>query len=178
MTITMDTRQGLPTGSWALDPVHSSIEFEVTYLVGAFRGHFNDVDAKLVVDGESVRLAGAARVESVEVKDENLAAHLQSPDFFDAERHPELRFESGEIVRSGDELTVRGEITIKGVREPVELTGTITDAYGRERIGLRLETNLDRTAFGVNWNMPLPTGEPALGNEVKLTAELYFVEEA
>ena len=183
MSITTATRQeALPTGTWNLDPVHSSVGFEVDYMVGAFRGQFRDVDAELVVDGESARLAGAARVASVEVKDENLEAHLQSPDFFDAERHPELRFEGSDIVRSGDEVTIRGEITIKGVTKTVELTGTITDPitdpYGRQRIGLRLETALDRTEFGLSWNVPLPDGKPALADEVRLTADLYFVEEA
>ena len=181
MSTTTEIRQALPTGTWQLDPVHSSIGFEVAYMAGAFRGQFRDVEASLEVDGENARLTGVAQVASVDVKDENFAAHLQSPDFFDAEQHPELRFSSTD-VEGGDQLAVRGEITIKGVTKPVELTGAatapITDPYGRERIGLTLSTKLDRTAFGVNWNLPLPSGEPALSNEVTLVAELYFVREA
>lgn len=181
MSTTTDIRQTLPTGTWQLDPVHSSIEFEVPYLVGTFRGEFRDVEASLDADSEPA-LTGAARVASVDVKDENLSAHLQSPDFFDAERHPELRFASGEITREGNALTVAGEITIKGVTQPIELTGTvvdpIVDGFGRERIGLTLSGAVDRTAFGVTWNMPLPTGEQALANEVTLGAELYFVKAA
>jgi polyisoprenoid-binding protein YceI len=118
----------------------------------------------------------------VDVKDENLSAHLQSPDFFDAERHPELNFESTGIDLSAGTATIAGELTIKGVTRPVELTGTIAeplaDPYGRERIGLRLETALDRTDFGLEWNAPLPSGEPALADEVRLAADLYFVREA
>ena len=182
MSITTEVRHVLPTGTWQLDPVHSSIGFEIEYMVGAFRGQFRDVDATLVVDGDETRLTGAARVASVDVKDENLAAHLQSPEFFDVERHPELRFVSADVTGGEEELTVRGEITIKGVTQPVELTGRaaapVTDAYGRERIGLNLSTTLDRTAFGLNWNLPLPSGEPALANEVTLVAELYFVQDA
>jgi polyisoprenoid-binding protein YceI len=171
-----------PAGTWRLDPVHSSVGFAVPYLAGTFKGEFHDVDAQLTVrDGEAT-LEGAAKVASVDVKDENLTAHLQSPDFFDAERHPELSFESSEIDRDEDRITVRGGISIKGVEKPVELTGTITepivDAYGRERLGLKLETTVDRTDFGVDWNLPLPDGKPALANDVKLTAELYFVKEA
>src|SRR6266508_4611999 len=108
MSITTETVQALPTGTWTLDGVHSSIGFEVAYLGGSFRGHFEDVDAQLVSEGEEARITGAARVASVQVKDENLEAHLQGPDFFDAERHPELKFESREIERSGEALTVRG----------------------------------------------------------------------
>jgi polyisoprenoid-binding protein YceI len=166
------------TGTWTLDPIHSSIGFEVPYLSGTFRGHFTDVDAKLTPDS----LSGSARVASVEVKDENLSAHLQTPDFFDAERNPELRFESRELGRAGNDVTVRGDLTIRGVTKPVELKGTIsesmTDAYGRDRVGLTLETTIDRTDFGVSWNLPLPSGEPSLQNDVKLYAELYFTREA
>jgi polyisoprenoid-binding protein YceI len=181
MSITTDTRQSLPVGTWALDPVHSTIGFEVNYLAGAFRGQFREASARLDA-GQSPVLTGSAKVAGVDVKDENLTAHLQSPDFFDAERYPELSFDSSEIDRDEDRITVRGGITIKGVEKPVELTGAITDpltdAYERERLVLKLETTIDRTDFGVNWNVPLPDGKPALANEVKLTADLYFVKEA
>jgi polyisoprenoid-binding protein YceI len=182
VSTTTEIRHALPTGTWQLDPVHSSIGFEIEYMVGAFRGQFREVEATLAVDDGGTRLTGAARVASVDVKDENLAAHLQSPEFFDVERYPELRFVSTDVVDGAEEITVRGEITIKGGTQPVELTGRatapITDAYGRERIGLNVSTTLDRTAFGLNWNLPLPSGEPALANDVKLVAELYFVKEA
>jgi polyisoprenoid-binding protein YceI len=179
MSITTETQA--PTGTWTLDPVHSTIGFEVDYMTGTFRGQFREVEAKLIAD-EPTSLTGSAKVASVDVKDENLSAHLQTPDFFDAERHPELRFESSGIDLSAGSARVGGELTIKGVTKPVELSGTIaeaiTDPYGRERIGLRLETALDRTDFGVDWNAPLPSGDPALANEVKLVADLYFVREA
>jgi polyisoprenoid-binding protein YceI len=181
MSITTDTRQSVPVGTWVLDPVHSTIGFEVSYLSGTFRGQFREVSAR-VEAGETPILTGSAKVANVDVKDENLVAHLQSPEFFDAERYPELSFESRDIDRDENRITVRGGITIKGVERPLELTGTITepitDAYGKERFGLKLETTIDRTEFGLNWNLPLPDGKPALANEVKLTAELYFVKEA
>jgi polyisoprenoid-binding protein YceI len=166
------------TATWSLDPVHSTIGFELPYLAGTFRGQFTDVEATFGAG----RLTGSARVASVVVKDENLTAHLQSPDFFDAERHPELRFESDEIEESDGRLVVSGDITIRGVTKPVELAGTIsepfTDAFGQERLGLQLETTVDRTEFGLNWNMPLPSGDPSLPNDVKLVADLYFVRQA
>ena len=172
----------LPARTWAIDPVHSSVSFEIAYLVGTFRGQFREVHARLVVGGDGATLTGSARVASVDVKDENLAAHLQSPEFFDAERHPELRFESAELEQDGSGLTASGELTIKGITQLVELQGTVTDPavdpYGRERIGVTLEATVDRTAFGLNWNVPLPSGEPALANAVSITAELYFVREA
>lgn len=182
MSTTTATRTALPAGIWTLDAVHSTIGFEIPYLVGTFSGRFNDVEAKLVAADGALALSGSAKVESVDVKDENLAAHLKSPEFFDAERSPELVFESTEIDRSGDDITVRGQITIKGVTRPIELAGTLTDPiadpYGRERFGLMLAGTVDRTEFGLNWNMPLPDGKPALANEVSLAADLFFVREA
>src|SRR2546430_16289128 len=143
MSVTTATREALPTGSWTLDPIHSTIGFEVEYLVGTFRGQFRDIGAKLVVDGDSARLAGSAKVASVDVKDENLSAHLQSPDFFDAERHPELRFAALGIRLDGDgKIAADGELTIKGVTQAVAVTGRVSapiaDPYGNDRIGLKL----------------------------------------
>jgi polyisoprenoid-binding protein YceI len=178
MSVLTEGRTALPAGTWTLDPVHSTIGFELPYLAGTFRGQFTDVDAKLTETG----LSGSVRVASVDVRDENLSAHLQSPEFFDVERHPVLSFESKEIERFGDDLTVRGEITIRGITKPVELEGTIADphidAFGQERVNLNVRTTVDRTEFGLNWNMPLPDGKPALANEVTLVAELYFKSEA
>ena len=114
--------------------------------------------------------------------DENLAGHLQSPDFFDAERFPEISFTAREISLDGETVKVEGDLTIKGVTHAADVTGTVTapltDPYGRERIGLTLETRVDRTQFGVSWNNPLPNGEPALANDVTVVAELFFVKAA
>ena len=170
-----------PAGTWALDPVHSSVGFEVSYLAGTFKGEFHDIGAALTVADERASLEGSAKVASVDVKDENLAAHLQSPDFFDAERHPELRFSADEIDLDGDgNVSVAGELTIKGVTKPVTVTGTVTapmaDAYGNDRIGLKLSATVDRTDFGVSWNNPLPSGDPSLANDVTILADLQFVK--
>jgi polyisoprenoid-binding protein YceI len=176
MSTTIEQQQtAVPAGTWQADPVHSSVGFAVKYLgVATFTGELTNFEATLK-DGE---LAGKARVESVEVKDENLKAHLQAPDFFDAERHPEVSF-SG---RDAGEGRFAGELTIKGVTQPATLEGTITgpvtDPYGNERYGLALTTVVDRTAFGLNWNAPLPGGGFALANDVTLKADLSLVKAA
>ena len=93
-----------------------------------------------------------------------------------------MAFEIAHDLRPLPRVTGYRLADVKGVEKPVELTGTIndpiTDPYGRERIALKLDTTVDRTEFGVNWNVPLPDGKPALADEVKLAAELYFVREA
>jgi polyisoprenoid-binding protein YceI len=175
------TQTGLPTGTWSIDPVHSQVGFAVDYLVGTFRGSFAPVEGTLAVaEDDTTELNGSAQASSIKVQDENLGTHLLAPDFFDAERTPEIRFAATDVRRSGDDVVVHGELTIKGITQPVALTGTISDPVehvdGKERIGLTLETTIDRTQFGLNWNLPLPSGEPALANDVTLTAELYLVK--
>ena len=176
---TTEQTTGVPTGTWVLDPVHSSIGFAVPYSgVGTFRGTFEDFDAKLV-DG---RLEGIAKVGSVKVDDENLAGHLQSPDFFDAEQYPELRFVSRSIERDGDRVSIEGELTLRGVTKPVEIAGTATgpleNAYGQQRFGLDLETTVVRQDFGISWNMELPGGGQALADDVLITANIALVQES
>jgi polyisoprenoid-binding protein YceI len=172
------TQQALPTGVWTADRVHSTVGFAVPYLAGTFQGTFSDFDARLS-DGV---LRGTAEVASIQVKDPNLEAHLQSPEFFDAERYPQLSFEAREIDRSGDELTIAGELTLKGHTEAVEIKGHVNDPapdpYGRERFGLQLEATVDRTKFGLNWNNPLPSGDPALANDVTIIVDLQLAKES
>jgi polyisoprenoid-binding protein YceI len=177
MSTTAQT-QNLPAGAWNADPVHSDIGFSIEYMAGTFRGTFSRFTAEVADD----ELRGSADVSSIQVKDPDLEAHLQSPDFFDAERHPRLTFAAHEIQRDGDDVTIDGEITMKGHTEPIELRGTIgepmPDPFGNERFGLRLEGTVDRTKFGINWNNPLPSGEPALADEVRLEADLQLVKAA
>src|SRR5262249_57223083 len=156
-----------PAGSaWAADPVHSNVAFEVQYAgVSVFRGSFRDFDATL----EGSILDGSARVASVDVKDEQLSGHLQSPDFFDAERHPEIAFRADSLaVADGGTVSGAGELTIKGVTKPVELNGRLAaapsvDPFGRERLGLTLETAIDPNPFGAAWNAPTRDGGTHLG---------------
>jgi polyisoprenoid-binding protein YceI len=172
------TETQLAPGTWTLDPVHSSASFAVKHMVVAtFRGRFDRFDATLQVDENGhARLDGTVDASSIVVKDENLQAHLGAPDFFDVERYPQLRFSSKEIRRSGDELVVDGELAIKGQTHAVEARGTITDPHVAlgdvVKIGIALDTVIDRTLYGLNWNAPLPKGGFALADEVKLSVEL------
>jgi polyisoprenoid-binding protein YceI len=174
-TIERTTTESLPAGTWQADTVHSGLSFEVPYAVATFGGEVADFDATLA-DGV---LSGSARIASLKVKDEALQAHLASPEFFDAERHPELRFASTGVRRDGDTVEIDGAITIKGITRPLTLRGTITgpavDHFGATRVGLALTGTIDRTEFGMRWNMPLPNGQPALANEVTLKADLTLV---
>jgi polyisoprenoid-binding protein YceI len=175
-TPTADTVQARLAGTWKFIPVHSSANFSVNYLVAKFRGRFEELDASL----EDGVLTGAVKVASVSVKDANLIGHLQGPDFFDAERYPEITFTSTILDIDGDTLELDGELTLKGVTKPVHATGTVNgpteDFMGNTRLGFTLETTIDRTDFGVDWNAELPKGGRALSDEVTLVVELEFVK--
>ena len=172
------SEQGRLAGTWNFSPVHSAITFSVPYLVAAFRGSFKEVAATLV-DG---KLSGAAEVASVDVKDESLAAHLMSPEFFDADNHPEITFTSDELKIDGDNVQLDGELTIKGLTRAVHATGAVEgpteDFMGNTRLGFTLKAIIDRTAYGVSWNADLPSGGRALSDDVELTAELEFTRSA
>jgi polyisoprenoid-binding protein YceI len=174
--VSIDT-EAVPAGTWGVDKTHSNVGFAVDYMAGTFTGTFSDFDA-VVADGV---INGSAKVASIQVKDANLEAHLQGPEFFDVDRHPDLTFASKSIAREDGQLTIEGTITMKGHTEDVEIKGQISDPiadpYGGERFGLRLEAVVERDKFGISWNNPLPSGEPALSNQVTITAELQLVKQ-
>ena len=175
------TITALPAGTYTSDPVHSTTGFAVKHMLATFRGSFAAFDAELTVDeAGNARLAGSVPVDSVAVKDENLVAHLQSPEFFDAEQYPRIRFESTDIATDGPNVTVTGDLTLKGHTERVTAQGSIVgptdDPFGNTKVGLQLETVVDRTKFGLNWNAPLPKGGFMLANDVTLTVDLELAQ--
>ena len=165
--------------TWTADTVHSTAEFAVKHSgVATFRGSFKDVTGTLDLSG-APRLTGEVDVPSIQVKDGNLYGHLQSADFFDAENTPKVTFASTSVTRDGDDVTVEGDLTIKGTTQRVTATGTWleveADMGGNPRIGVDISTTIDRTAFGLNWNAPLPKGGVALANDVTLHVHLELV---
>ena len=171
----------IPAGAYTDDGVHSSAGFAVKHMLSTFRGSFGRLNARLTVDDDGrAHLVGTVPVDSVQVKDENLAAHLQSPEFFDAEQHPRIVFESTDITIDGPTVAVTGDLTIKGHTERVtaqgSIVGPIEDPFGNTKLGLQLETVVDRTKFGLNWNAPLPKGGFMLANDVTLSVDLELVQ--
>ncbi len=172
----------LPAGTWTVDPVHSSINFAITHNgVATFRSGFTSYEATLT-GGESPRLEGTVDVASVDVSEEMLKGHLLSPEFFDAERHPRLKFSSTEIgVEEDGSVRLRGELEIRGEAHAVEATGRFAeigaDIAGKERVGFSLEAAVDRRDFGLDWNADLPNGGRALEYEVAINVELELVAE-
>ena len=172
MSTITQTAQSVPTGTWKLDKLHSQVGYAVKHGgVSIFKGGLSDFDA--VLDRGTLR--GAANVASITIEDENFAQHLLSPEFFDVERTPQVTFTSTAIQHEGDRLVVDGELEIRGEKRPVRLTGTIAGPVN-DKIGIELETTIDRTDFGITWNMELPAGGFVLENEVTLTADLELAK--
>ena len=180
MTTATETTSTVPSGTWTVDNTHSSANFEVEHGgLSVFRGGFEPIEATLVSIDDGLELEGRASVESISVDDENLRPHLLSPDFFDVGRNPEITYRSTEITGSADDLTVTGELSMAGFTLPVEATGRIRGPVsfgeGMDKLTVSLETTIDRTAFGMVWQMELPGGGQALGNDVRLIVELELL---
>ena len=181
MTTQTQTKIQIPEGTWDIDPVHSNATFEVEHAgVSVFRGGFKPIDAKLTSTESGLELEGAVDVASITIDDENIRPHLLSPDFFDADRNPRVEFRSTEIAGDADELQVTGELSMAGFSLPVTARGRLrgpVDLGEISKVALSLETTIDRTDYGMNWQMELPSGGQALANEVKLIVELEFNQE-
>jgi len=175
--VSISIEQQIPTGTWTVDAVHSTALFSVDHAaVGTFRGQFRKIDGGI----EDGVLRGEVSLESLDVFDDNLKGHLLSPDFFDAERNPKLTFASTGVRVDGEHVVVEGDFTLRGVTKRVEATGTINGPldlgdYGGTKLGIDLETSIDRTEFGLNWNAPLAGGKRMLGDDVTLSVHLELV---
>jgi len=180
-TITTKSQQ-IPAGTWAVDPVHSSVTFAVTHNgVTTFRSGFERYEAKLT-GGEDARLEGTVEVESIEIDEEMLKGHLLSPEFFDTQRFPQLRFSSTELsVGENGTLRVAGDLEIRGETRKVEAGGRFAhlgeDAYGKARVGLSISSTVDRRDFGLDWQAELPSGGEVLDYAVAINVELELVGE-
>jgi polyisoprenoid-binding protein YceI len=181
MFILETTVKALPDGSFALDPPHSSVGFEVKHLgIATVRGRFTVVSGTLT-GGDEPRLEGTVDLTSATTDDEQRDGHLASPDFFDVERFPQASFRSTSFEQLGDgSVRVVGDLTLKGVTKEVELTGSVagpaTDPYGNERVGLELAGVIDRNDFGVRWNAALSGGGYLLPDDVRIVVDVSAVK--
>jgi len=175
-------QQEIPAGTWAVDPVHSSIGFAVTHNgVTTFRSGFERYEARLS-GGEQPQLTGTVEVESVEIDEEMLKGHLLSPEFFDTQRFPQLRFASSELsVGEDGTLRVLGELEIHGEKREVDAGGRFAqlgeDLAGKPRVGLSLEATVNRRNFGLDWQAQLPSGGDVLDYAVTISVDLELVAE-
>ena len=169
---------------WSLDPTHSEIHFKVRHLMVSWvTGSFKQFNATVETEGDDITTAKVhftAEIHSISTNNEQRDAHLRTGDFFDAENHPELTFESDKLEKIDDEnYKLYGTLTMRGVSKPVVLNaeygGTAQDPWGNTRIGVSVSGKINRKDFGVNFSMVSETGGILLGEEVTINANAEFV---
>jgi len=172
------------TGTYDIDPVHSTVQFAVTHLtVSTFRAAFADIGGWLAADGDAIVLDAQALVESVSiVEPPEFRDHIvNGSDFFGAETHPTITFRSTSVQLSDDgDATVSGELKIRDLSRSVTATGTYRlpteDPFGNQRAGLELVTTIDRRGWGLDWQAELPGGGEAVGWEVEISVHLELIK--
>jgi polyisoprenoid-binding protein YceI len=183
-TTTAPAAVEIPAGTWTVDPIHSSIGFEVKHFgISTFRGRFTGYEGTIETDeGGPSHVEGSVQVDSVDVRDEQLAAHLQSEDFFDAANHPSIAFASTGVRQVEDGYELDGELTIRGVTKPitlnVEVDGAGEDPYGGYRLSLLGSGEVNRFDYGIPFAAKTPNGALVAGEKVRLVLSVEAVKEA
>ncbi len=169
---------------YQVDPIHSQVQFTVDHLTFfKVNGSFNEYQGELEVDAEtrSIRSARATvQVASIDTREQKRDDHLRSADFFDAANHPEMTFVSKRIEGTGDDITVYGDLTIRGITREVALKGSFrgvnTDPWGNVRAGFSAGTVIKRHDYGLKWNKALETGGFVVGDDVTINLEIQAVK--
>jgi polyisoprenoid-binding protein YceI len=175
-----------PAGTWAADPSHSKVGFAVKHMgIATVRGEFGDFEATLETgdDLTSAKARATIKTASINTGEQQRDDHLRSADFFDAENHPEITFESTSIEQvDGDTYKIVGDLTIHGVTKPVELEaevqGADTDPWGNDRVGVEVTGSLSRGEYEMKFNQALGSGNMLVGDKVKLGLDFSLVKQA
>ena len=174
----------IPSGVYNVDPTHSNVGFEVRHMgIATVRGKFGTFQGTIDASGDAPKLDGSVDASTIDTGEANRDGHLKGPEFFDADQYPQIAFH-GTTTEAGanGQVTLKGEITMKGVTKPLELTGELAengqDPWGNERIGLELSAVIDRRDFDLSWNQTLPNGNLLVSNEVKLLVGVSAVKSA
>lgn len=159
---------------WAFDPAHSQIQFSVKHMgISTVRGTFQQFAG--TIDEESGVVKSVVvdiDVASLNTGSDQRDGHLKSVDFFDVENSPKANFTLTAFERAGDDVTAKGELTIRGVTKPITLKGEIggpaKDPWGNEKVSAVLETKISRKEWGLVWNVALEAGGVLVSDEVKM----------
>lgn len=176
----------IPTGTWTVDPSHSKVAFAVKHMgIATVRGEFTDYEGTLEVgdDLSQAKAYGTVKVASVSTNEAQRDEHLRSADFFDAEQHAELRFESTGVEALDEEsFRITGNLTLHGVTGEVvlhaDVQGTDVDPWGNERVGLEVTGQLSRGQYGMKFNQALGSGNALVADKVKLALDISAVKQA
>jgi polyisoprenoid-binding protein YceI len=183
VTSVAPTRTSLPTGTWKVDPVHSSVEFHVKHLgIATVKGQFKEFEGTVEVDEDGVRAYGNVEVASVDTREPQRDEHLRSADFFEVERFPRIGFSSTAIRPLDDEdFEIDADLTIHGVTRGVTLRatleGTETDPQGKDRVGISATTQINRSDYDIKFNAALGSGNLVVSDRVKILVDISAVKQ-
>jgi polyisoprenoid-binding protein YceI len=169
--------------TYTIDPTHTNVEFAVRHMmISTVKGRFGDVAGTVEVPANGPpKLDVTIQAGSIDTRSAQRDAHLQSPDFFDVEKFPVLRFVSTKAERASDGWSVTGDLTIKDVTRPVTLRvteeGAGVDPWGNQKVGYTATTKFNRSDFGLNWNAALETGGVLVSDEVKVALDVQLVKQ-
>jgi polyisoprenoid-binding protein YceI len=170
---------------WKLDPTHSELGFKIRHLmISNVSGYFSSFQVEGETQDEDfskAKIKLKADINSIHTNNEQRDAHLRNSDFFEADKHPELLFESSRIEKvDGENFRLTGNLTLKKITHPVQLnieySGTTKDPWGGERAGFTVTGKIKRSDWGINFGL-LETGGAMLSDEVKIHSEVQLVKQ-
>ncbi|PZP52226.1 MAG: hypothetical protein DI598_01210 [Pseudopedobacter saltans] len=172
--------------TYKIDAAHSDIYFKVKHLaISTVIGSFKSFDATLEAekdDFSDLKVSFEADINSISTNNDQRDQHLKSADFFDAEKYPKLTFNSTSVTKDGDELEVKGDLTLHGVTNAVVLTaeynGSVVDPYGQSKVGFDIKGKIKRKDFGLTWSAVTEAGSIVVSDEVKLEFAVQFIKQA
>jgi polyisoprenoid-binding protein YceI len=172
---------------WAIDPMHSEVQFKVKHLVistvsGFFKSFEGSVEAENE-DFEDAQIEFSIDINSVDTNQTQRDEHLKSAEFFDAAKYPKITFKSSSFKKTDDdEYKLKGDLTIKDVTKPVTLNveygGSAADFYGNTKVGFELTGKINRKEFGLTWDGVTEAGSIVVGEDIKLTINAQLIKQA
>jgi polyisoprenoid-binding protein YceI len=173
--------------TWKIDNMHSEVLFKVKHLMlTTVTGYFRKFDLEVESESDdftsSSRINFTADVHSIDTNNEQRDGHLKSADFFNADEYSEIRFVGKKLEGSGEDLTLTGDLTIRGITRPVKLNvefgGIVVDPYGQTKAGFTVNGKISRKEFGLSWNALTEAGGVVVSDEVKIHAEVQLIKQA
>jgi polyisoprenoid-binding protein YceI len=170
---------GYIAGTWDIDSVHSHVGFAARHLmVSKVRGNFTKFEGQIVTAKDPLQSSATASIDttSFDTGNEQRNNDIKGENFLDVANHPTMTYRSASIRKEGDDFVVTGDLTIKGVTHPVELSVEVNgfgpDPYGGTRAGLSATGEINRSDYGIDANMSLPTGGVVISEKIQLTIEV------
>lgn len=172
---------------WMLDPTHSEVQFKVKHLmITTVTGYFKQFNLEVETEGDDFSTASkiefTADIDSIDTNNHQRDTHLKSPDFFNADEHGQLKFVGKSYKSDGEEGTLEGDLTIRGVTKPftvkVDFGGIVVDPYGQTKAGFTVSGKVSRKEFGLTWNAVTEAGQVVVSDDIRLNSEIQLVKQA